>query len=138
MMNEKYLVLIDSKEFQQKILDCITTEKIDKFFHNSVFSDDERCKQAMIHGMSIASMFTSYCNPVLIKSNPTTDLQCKDTKKVNISSEELANIIVHVRNYEEKTEQYGCPFQKYIGHEVKCKDSCKTCWKDYFEQLSKC
>ena len=64
---EKYLVLIDSKEFQQRVLDCITTEEIDKFFHNTVFADDERCKQAMIHGMCIASMLTSYCEPMLIK-----------------------------------------------------------------------
>lgn len=64
---EKYLVLIDSREFQQKIMNCITSEEIDKFFQNTVFADDERCKQAMIHGMCIASMITSQCEPVLIK-----------------------------------------------------------------------
>lgn len=67
MEEEKYLVLIDSGEFQQRILDGITSEEIDRFFHNTIFVGDTRCKQAMIHGMCIASMLTSDCKPTLIK-----------------------------------------------------------------------
>lgn len=68
-MEEKYLILIDTKEFQQRLIDCITSEEIDKFFKNTIFADDKRCKQAMIHGMCVASMMTSCCEPILIKYN---------------------------------------------------------------------
>lgn len=66
-MEEKYLILIDTKEFQQRVIDCITSEEIDKFFKNTIFANDEKCKQAMIHGMCVASMMTSYCEPILIR-----------------------------------------------------------------------
>lgn len=70
-MEYKYRVLIDSEELHQKILDVITTEKeIDKIFNNTIFAGKENSdsyKMAMIHGMCIASMMTSYCKPVCIK-----------------------------------------------------------------------
>ena len=70
-MEYKYRVLIDSEELHQKILDVITTEKeIDKIFNNTIFAGKENSdsyKMAMIHGMCIASMMTSYCKPVYIK-----------------------------------------------------------------------
>lgn len=57
-------ILINNNEFQQKILDCITSEEIDKIFNNTIFAisqEGQTCKQAMIHGMIIASLMTSNC-----------------------------------------------------------------------------
>lgn len=70
-MEYKYRVLIDSEELHQKILDVITTEKeINKIFNSTIFAEKENSdsyKMAMIHGMCMASMMTSYCEPVCIK-----------------------------------------------------------------------
>lgn len=66
-MEGKYKVLIDSQEFQRRILDLITTEELDKFFNCTVYAEEENSnsyKAAMIHGMCIASMMTSDCNQV--------------------------------------------------------------------------
>lgn len=57
-------------------------------------------------------------------------------EKVNISPEKLAEIIVKVRDYNENHSQWGCPFQEHVNQRVECKDNCKECWKEYFEQLS--
>lgn len=69
-MNEKdkFVILFDSIKFQQMILDCISSGEIDKFYNNTIFSDDPKCKQAMIHGMVIASMMTSKCSYTLAKA----------------------------------------------------------------------
>ena len=63
---EKYKILIDMKEFQQKVLDYINSEDIDKMIRNTVFDGKPECKSAIIHGMSIASMMASYCKPFCI------------------------------------------------------------------------
>lgn len=70
-MEYNYKVLIDSEELHKKILDAITTEsEINKIFNNTIFAakeNSELYKQAMIHGMCIASMMTSYCEPMCVK-----------------------------------------------------------------------
>lgn len=69
---EKYLTLIDPQEYQQRVLDCITSDEINKFFDVTVFKnskDSQECKQAMIHGMIMASMMTSYCTRIFITNN---------------------------------------------------------------------
>lgn len=66
-------LLIDISEHQQKVLDCISSEEIDKFFDSTIFADipeSSMCKQAMIHGMVIASMMTSQCNHVIVEERP--------------------------------------------------------------------
>ena len=63
-------LLIDSTEYQQEVLDCIYSEEIDKFFGATYFKnlpEADVCKQAMIYGMTIASMITSRCNRIVIK-----------------------------------------------------------------------
>lgn len=63
-------LLIDSTEYQQKVLDCICSEQIDKFFGGTYFKnlpEADMCKQAMIYGMAIASMMTSRCEQLVIK-----------------------------------------------------------------------
>ena len=54
-------ILIDSTEFQQKVLDYISSCEIDKMIDATVFKDNQECKQAIIHGMIIASMLTNRC-----------------------------------------------------------------------------
>ncbi len=63
-------LLIDSTEYQQKVLDCIGSGEIDKFFGATYFKnlpEADMCKQAMIYGMAIASMMTSRCDLLVIK-----------------------------------------------------------------------
>lgn len=59
-------ILIDSTEFQQKVLDYISSCEIDKMIDAAVFKDNQECKQAIIHGMAIASMLTSRCKQIEI------------------------------------------------------------------------
>ena len=63
---ETYKVLIDSKELQQKVLDYINSEEIDKMIRSTIFDGKPECKSAIIHGMCVASMLTSYCEPFCI------------------------------------------------------------------------
>ena len=59
MSNNK--ILIDSKEFQQKILDYINSEEIDEMINNTIFKDKPEYKSAIIQGMVIAAILTSRC-----------------------------------------------------------------------------
>lgn len=63
---DNYRILIDSKEFQQKVLDYIGSEEIDKMIRSTIFDGKPECKSAIIHGMCIASMLASYCEPFCI------------------------------------------------------------------------
>ncbi len=66
-------VMIDATEYQQRVLECIGSEKVDKFFGLTMFvnlPESSMCKQAMIHGMTIASMMTSQCNQVIVEKRP--------------------------------------------------------------------
>ena len=66
----RYRQLIDSNEFQSKILEIMMSEeKVNKYFNNTTFStlpNRDLYKQAMIYGMSIASLLTSQCEPVFV------------------------------------------------------------------------
>lgn len=63
---DNYKMLIDSTELQQKILDYIASEEFGKMVDSTVFKDNNQCKMAIIHGMSIASMLTCRCKPLYI------------------------------------------------------------------------
>lgn len=67
-MENNYKIVIDVREFQQKVLDYISSEEIDKMIRNTVFDGSPECKSAIIHGMAIASMLTSYCELIAIGS----------------------------------------------------------------------
>lgn len=46
-------VMIDTTEYQQRVLECIGSEEVDKFFGTTMFMnlpESSMCKQAMIHG----------------------------------------------------------------------------------------
>lgn len=51
-----FKILIDSTEFQQKVLDYISSCEIDKMIDTTVFKDNQEYKQAIIYGMVIASI----------------------------------------------------------------------------------
>lgn len=62
-------ILIEPKEFQQKILDCVLTDEINRMFESTYFSTKENasdCKAAMIHGMIMASLLTSSCKTYVV------------------------------------------------------------------------
>lgn len=68
-MEDNYKIVVDIKEFQEKVLDYISSDKIDKLFDNSIYVDNKECRSAMIYGMSIALMLTSLCNLMYVKNN---------------------------------------------------------------------
>lgn len=68
-MNEDYKLYIEVNEFQQKVLDYIASEDIDKMINATIFADNPECKRAIIHGMVIASMLTSKCKLIGIKDD---------------------------------------------------------------------
>lgn len=72
-------IFIESIEFQQKVLDYISSEEINKMFNSTIFKDNPECKSAMIHGMVIASMLTCHCKQFCIvekdiKIEPINDI----------------------------------------------------------------
>ena len=75
LAKEEYKVLIDSTEFQKKVLDYIGFGEVDKMIKASVFADKPEYKSAIIYGMSISAMLTSRCKPICVimkddKNNP--------------------------------------------------------------------
>lgn len=70
MENNNYMTVINASEYQQRILDCITSNELDKYFNCTVFSDKPECRQAMIHGMCIASMLISDCSTIIMMEKP--------------------------------------------------------------------
>ena len=68
-MEDNYKIVVDIKDFQEKVLDYISSDKIDKFLDNTIYADNKECRSAMIYGMSIASMLTSLCELMYVKNN---------------------------------------------------------------------
>lgn len=69
-MKIEHKILIDSSELQNRVLECIFSDEVDKFFSATVFAsnpESQACRQAMIHGMVIASMMACQCDHVLVK-----------------------------------------------------------------------
>lgn len=64
---EDYKILIDPSEFQQKVLDYINSDELDKMIDSTVFKDKPECKSAITHGMVIASMLTTRCERIYVK-----------------------------------------------------------------------
>lgn len=64
-MEDNYLTLIDSKEFQAKVLDYIFSEDFDKAFNNTIFAGKQECKEAMLHGMCMAAVLTYKCKSLV-------------------------------------------------------------------------
>lgn len=59
--------LVDSKEFQEKILDYVSSNELDKMISNTIFADKPECKQAVIHGMVWASLLICKCDSIVLK-----------------------------------------------------------------------
>lgn len=60
------MILINSNEFQGKILDFINSEELDKCINSSVYSLNKDAKGAIIYGMTLASMQTCRCQQYLV------------------------------------------------------------------------
>lgn len=76
-MGEKYKdrILIDMGEFQSKILEHVCSEEFNKQFDSTQFSTYEDAKgyrQAMMHGMVMASLMTSKCMHFYVRENLET------------------------------------------------------------------
>lgn len=76
-MGEKYQdrILIDMGEFQSKILEHVCSEEFNKQFDSTQFSAYEDAKgyrQAMMHGMVMASLMTSKCMHFYVRENLET------------------------------------------------------------------
>ena len=63
---DNYKVLIDSTELQKEVLEYIASEEFNKMVDSTVFTDNNQCKMAIIHGMAIASMLTCRCESFCI------------------------------------------------------------------------
>lgn len=68
-MKKDCRIVVDVREFQQKVLDYINSGELDKMISNTVFANNPECKSAIIHGMAIASMITSECELIGIKDD---------------------------------------------------------------------
>lgn len=60
-VSESYPELKSNENYKQLMNELSTTCEIDKMIDTTVFKDNQECKQAIIHGMVIASMLTSRC-----------------------------------------------------------------------------
>lgn len=67
-MKDDYRIVVDIKDFQEKVLDYISSDKINKHLDNTIYANNKECRSAMIYGMSIASMLTSSCDLIYIKN----------------------------------------------------------------------
>lgn len=92
-----YRIVVDTKEFQQKILDYIGSDKIDEMIINSVFANSSECKSAAIYGMTIASMLMSSCELMAITN-------AEDSKTINDieTMTENSNMYINLKNLVER------------------------------------
>lgn len=84
--------LIDTEEFQQLILDYINTDKVDKWFTTTVFSEKDNAdelRSAMIHGMLVAAMLTTQCRHIEINDNINIE-----EPSINIEETQLEQVII--------------------------------------------
>lgn len=68
-MENNYKIVVDVKEFQEKILDYINSDELDKMISNTVFDGKPEYKSAIVHGILIALMLTNLCESMYINSN---------------------------------------------------------------------
>lgn len=84
--------LIDTEEFQQLILDYINTDKVDKWFTTTVFSEKDNAdelRSAMIHGMLVAAMLTTQCRHIEI--NDPINIE---EPSINIEETKLEQVVI--------------------------------------------
>lgn len=82
-MDNNYTRVINVEEFQQKILDYISSDELDKTISNTVFVGKPECKSAVAHGMAPASMLTSTCETMYVKDREDKEEQMEENKKIN-------------------------------------------------------
>ena len=89
-MKEKYKKLIDPTEFQQKVLDYIGSDELNKMIDSTVFKGNSECKNAIVHGMVIASMSTCRCESIYVKEETKSTYEnCVFTKPYFLKKEKV-------------------------------------------------
>lgn len=83
-MENNFTKVIDTQDFQQKVLDYISSDELDEMINNTVFAGKPECKSAITHGMAIASMLTSTCEPMYIKNNKNGENLMEENNNVNV------------------------------------------------------
>ena len=66
-MEDNCMIVVDTKEFQEKVSDYINSNKIDKFLDNTIYAGNKEFRIAMIHGMTIALILVGLCDLMYIK-----------------------------------------------------------------------
>lgn len=114
-MEDNYLTLIDSKEFQTKVLDYITSEDFDEAFNNTIFADKQECKGAMLHGMCMAAILTSKCKSLVVIPSGSVL-----TKEQTEALYEFAKTPVDIdEKFLEKFNSIGCTSFQLTANELK-------------------
>jgi hypothetical protein len=83
---------IDQNEFQQAVLDYIYSVDFNKMIDSTIFKDSPECKQAIAHGMVIASMLTSRCTLYCLGKDEEK-MQIINNITVNLTPEDIKEII---------------------------------------------
>ena len=78
---EDVLILINSNEFQSKILDFINSEELDKFIDTSIYSDNKDARGAIIFGLSLAASQTCRCQQYLVSKKELDKSENVPTEK---------------------------------------------------------
>lgn len=97
-------ILIDVQKFQSKILEHINSEEFNKQFESTQFStyeDVKGYKQAMMHGMIMASLMTSTCDYLVYTSTR--------------QKEEYGHVIVHQGQEDEYFEECSICHSKDVS-----------------------
>lgn len=55
------MILINTEEYQKKILELMYSEELDKMIESTIYKDNEQTKGAIRLGMALASMYTCRC-----------------------------------------------------------------------------
>lgn len=83
-MDNSCIKVINTEEFQQKVLNYISSDELDKMISNTVFSGKPEYKSAIVHGMTIASMITSICEPIYMNDNKNGEKLMEEDNKINL------------------------------------------------------
>ena len=82
-MANKNKIFVDTNDARKRILDCITSDELEKFVGPTIFNNDDKYIAAIKHGMCIASMLLVDCDSLIIEENENnpkiTDDESKET-----------------------------------------------------------
>ena len=119
-MEEKYKdrILIDMGEFQSKILEHVCSEEFNNQFGSiqfSTYEDAKGYKQALMHGMIMASLMTSQCEHFYVREK----LETKNDESEPIEDKimDMYGVDIHEYDVDEFVEHFcrRCGSQRCEG-----------------------